>query len=100
MLIFAFLLAVSAGIVSGGVTGSIWAMATGEKPDFYLLTERSLATPLKVAVLVLHVPLILAQKAVELRWERPVLSVTALGVCGLWSFLQGVFILTQVFGVT
>jgi len=100
MMIYAFLLAVSAGIVTGGLTGSAWAMATGEGPGFYLLTERSLATPIKVAVLVLHVPLLLARRGWAMGRTRPVLSFMALGLACLWSFIQGVFILTQVFGVT
>jgi hypothetical protein len=100
MLIYAFLLAVSAGIVSGGVTGSAWALATGAKPGFYLLTERSLATPLKVAVLVFNAPLLLARNGWSVLWARPFLGLLALSLSCLWSFLQGVFILTQIFGVT
>jgi hypothetical protein len=100
MLIYAFLLAVSAGIVSGGVTGSAWTLATGVKPGVYLLTERSLATPLKVAVLVFHVPLILASRGWSMLGARPVLALLVLALACLWSFLQGVFILTQIFGVT
>jgi hypothetical protein len=32
--------------------------------------------------------------------DRPVLGVLAILLSGLWCFFQGVFVLTQVFGVT
>jgi hypothetical protein len=100
VMLFALILAIATGAVTGGLTGSVWAMATGERPGLYLLTERSLATPLKVAVFVLNAPLLIVERGWTWLDDRPLLGVIAILLSGLWLFLQGVVILTKVFGVT
>jgi hypothetical protein len=100
LMLYATVLALATGAVSGGVTGSAYALATGQRPGLWLLFERDLATPIRIAVLVLHAPLLIAARAYDELEERPVTGLVLLGLAALWLFLQGVFILTQVFGIT
>lgn len=99
MVHLAYLFAVAVGIVTAGVTASLWTLATGEAPRFGLLFEPSAAAPLRTLVVVASAPLLLllvAWRYVGSASVGMLLVVASLG----WSFLQGVFILTQFFGVT
>jgi hypothetical protein len=100
LMLYALLLAIATGAVTGGLAGSLWALAAGERPGLYLLAERGLATPVKVAVLVLSAPNLMVARGWAWLDDRPVLGVLAILLSGLWCFFQGVFVLTQVFGVT
>ena len=95
----AYVYAVAVGIVAAGVTGSLWAMATGERPRFGLLLEPSAIAPLRGLVVVIHAPVMLLMAA----WRfagNPFAGLLIIAASLGWSFLQGVFILTQFFGVT
>jgi hypothetical protein len=95
----AYVFAVAVGIVAAGVTGSLWAMATGERPRFGLLLEPSAIAPLRALVVVASAPLLLLLAA----WRfvgSPIAGMLLVAASLGWSFLQGVFILTQFFGVT
>ncbi len=95
----AYIFAVAVGIVAAGVTGSLWAMATGERLRFGLLLEPSAIAPLRALVVVASAPLLLLLAA----WRfvgSPIAGILLVGASLGWSFLQGVFILTQFFGVT
>ena len=77
----------------------IWAMATGESPRFGLLLEPSAMAPVRALVVVAYAPLIILLWA----WrfiDRPIAGMLLVAASLGWSFLQGVFILTQFFGVT
>jgi hypothetical protein len=94
-----YLFAVAVGIVMAGITTSLWTLALGEEPRFGLLLEPSAIAPLRALVVVASAPLLLLFAA----WRYTsgvsvamLLVVTSLG----WSFLLGVFILTQFFGVS
>jgi hypothetical protein len=94
-----YLFAVAVGIVMAGITASLWTLALGEEPRFGLLLEPSAIAPLRAIVVVASAPLLLLFAA--WRYARGIsvamlLVVTSLG----WSFLLGVFILTQFFGVS
>jgi hypothetical protein len=94
-----YLFAVAVGIVMAGITASLWTLALGEEPRFGLLLEPSAMAPLRAIVIALSVPLLLllaAWRYVGSASVAMLLVVISLG----WSFLQGVFILTQFFGVT
>ena len=94
-----YVYAVAVGIVAAGISGSMWALATGERPRFGLLFEPSAIAPIRALVVVISAPLMLLLGAWRLVGSPIVgmlLVVASLG----WSFLQGVFILTQFFGVT
>lgn len=94
-----YLYAVAVGVVAAGVAGSLWALATGEEPHFGLLLEPSLLAPVRALVVVASAPVLLLLTA----WRHAGSAVlgTLLVAASLgWSFLQGVFILTQFFGVS
>ena len=96
----AYLFALATGIVSSGLMASLWAAASGEVPHFGLLTDDDLLTPIKVPVVILSGPTTLMMSACWWLIENPAIGLLLL-LAGLgWSFLQGVFILTQFFGVT
>jgi hypothetical protein len=95
----AYVYAVAVGIVAAGVTGSLWALATGERPRFGLLLEPSATAPLRGLVVIIHAPVMLFMAA----WRfagNPFAGLLIVAASLGWSFLQGVFILTQFFGVT
>ena len=94
-----YLYAVAVGVVAAGVAGSLWALATGEEPRFGLLLEPSLIAPVRALVVVASAPLLLLLAA----WRHAgsaVLGMLLVAASLGWSFLQGVFILTQFFGVS
>ena len=94
-----YVYAVAVGVVTAGITGSMWAMATGERPRFGLLLEPSAIAPLRALVVVASAPLLLLLAA----WRfvgSPIAAMLLVGARLGWSFLQGVFILTQFCGVT
>jgi hypothetical protein len=95
----AYLYAVAVGIVTAGVTASLWTLVMGKEPQFGLLLEPSAVAPLRALVIVVTAPLLLLLAAWRYVGSASVgmlLVVASLG----WSFLLGVFILTQFFGVT
>jgi hypothetical protein len=96
----AYLFAIATGIASSGAIASLWAVATDEAPHFRHLTGGDVFAPLRVPVVVLCAPTNLMTEAWRWMNERP--SIALLMFCGgiTWSFFQGVFILTQIFGVT
>jgi hypothetical protein len=94
-----YLFAIAVGIVMAGIMASLWTLALGEEPRFGLLLEPSAMAPLRVIVIALSAPLLLllaAWRYVGSASVAMLLVVISLG----WSFLQGVFILTQFFGVS
>jgi len=96
----AYLFAFATGIVSSGAIGSMWAMATDEAPIFTGLAEPDLWTPVRALVLVFSAPTSLIISGLFGFISTPVWGslCVMLGLC--WSFIQGVFILTQICGVT
>jgi hypothetical protein len=99
MVHLAYLYAIAVGIVAAGITASLWTLAVGEEPRFGLLLESSAIAPLRALVIVVTAPLLLLLAAWRYVGSASVgmlLVVASLG----WSFLLGVFILTQFFGVT
>ena len=99
MVYLAHLFAVAVGIVMAGITASLWTLALGKEPRFGLLLEPSAVAPFRALVVVAAAPLLLMLAAWRYAGSASVamlLVVISLG----WSFLQGVFILTQFFGVS
>lgn len=88
------------GIVSAGLVSSLWSLAAGDSPRFTLLRDTDFLTPLKVVIVVFSAPMIVLSRACWWTVERPVVGVPLFVLGLLWSFLQGVFILTQVFNIT
>jgi hypothetical protein len=99
MVYLVYLYAIAVGFVAAGVTESVWALATGESPRFGLLLEPGVTAPLRALVVVASAPLLLLLAA--WRFVGNVIVGTLLIVASLgWSFLQGAFILTQIFGAS
>jgi hypothetical protein len=94
-----YLFAVAVGIVMAGITASLWALALGEEPRFGLLLEPSAIAPLRAIVIILSAPLLLLLAAWRYIGNASVAMVLVAASLG-WSFLLGVFILTQFFGVS
>lgn len=96
----AYLFAIATGIVSSGMIGSLWSAMTDEPPSFKMMMSGDYLTPIKAPVAFLSGPTTLMVNSCWWFIERPIVGAAMLLVGFAWSFLQGVFILTQVFGVT
>ena len=99
MVYLAYLFAAAAGIVLAGVTASLWTLAVGEEPRFGLLLEPSAIAPLRALVVMVSAPILLLVAARHYIGRASVSMLLVAASLG-WSFLQGVFILTQIFGVS
>jgi hypothetical protein len=96
----AYLFAIAIGIVSSGAVGSLWATATDDAPHFGMLEETDLWTPVRVLVVIFSAPTTLIVNSFWWMIESPAIGLL-LFLAGLsWSFVQGVVILTQIFGAT
>lgn len=98
----AYLFAIAVGFVSAGIVGSVWAIAMDEEPRLAGLLDPNptLMTPLRVLAIVFAAPTTILLDAFDDLIDRPLLGVPVLAAALVWSFFQGVFILTQVFGLT
>jgi hypothetical protein len=94
-----YLYAVAVGFTVAGVTGSIWNLVTGERPRLNLHKEPNVFTPVRALTAIINAPVAIFVGGLVKALANPllglVLIVTSLG----WSFLQGVFILTQFFSL-
>ena len=97
---FVWLLAGLTGLTAAGLAGNGWALATGRKPDIWLLSEYSVATPLRLLALVTYAPLATVRAGLSHIDHNPVFAVMMVAAGLFWSFIQGVFILTALFGYT
>ena len=96
----AYMFAVAAGVVSSGAIGTLWALATDEEPGLNALERADLLTPFRAIAFVFCAPTTLIVTSTYEFFNRP-LSALALLILGLaLSFVQGVVLLTQLFGVT
>lgn len=87
------------GLTAAGFAGSFWTLMTGRPPSLNLLLVRNMLFPLVFLTLFVHVPVMLCGVVLGQGRTRPVRSGAALILAMFWSFMQGVFILTQFFGV-
>jgi hypothetical protein len=88
----------AAGLVSAGMAGSLWAMFAGEQPQVEILRRLDERTPLRVAALVAYAPMAVTRAGFEYLDKNPLLGFMAVALGLVWSFMQGVFILTTFFG--
>jgi hypothetical protein len=96
----AYLFAIATGIVSSGAIGSLWAALTDEAPSFNWLGDDGYLTPVRAPIILLSGPTTLIVNSCWWFIERPIVGLGMLLAGLAWSFVQGVFILTQVFGVS
>ena len=97
---FVWMLAAVTGLTAAGLAGNGWAVVTGDRPSLWMLSEYSLSMPLKVLALITYAPLAMVRSGISYIDSNPVFAVMLTLVGLLWSFLQGVFILTAFFGFT
>lgn len=98
---FTCLIAMLVGLVSAGIVGSLWELMTGEEARIGAILDRDpgLLTPLRAAVSLVSAPSTIMRDAMWWMIAEPFAGVPLM-ISGLvWSFLQGVFILTQVFNI-
>lgn len=98
----AYLFAMAVGIVVAGIVSNLWELAFEETPlpRHLFDSDPTLLTPLRVLAVVFSAPAVLLRSALWWMIEQPFIGVPLLVAGFAWSFLQGVFILTQLFGFT
>jgi hypothetical protein len=94
------LFAMAVGLVSAGLIGNLWNMMFDEEPKYELLFDLNptLLTPFRALAVVFSAPSAIGERAVWWMIAQPLIGVPLLAIAAGWSFLQGVVILTQVFG--
>lgn len=100
MVVTAYLFAIAVGVVAAGIIASMWELAFDEEPGLGRLfdPDPTLLTPLRALAVVLSAPVMVMKLALSWLIDQPLIGVILLLAGSLWSFLQGVFILTRVFG--
>jgi hypothetical protein len=93
------LYAAAVGLTAAGFAGSLWGAFTGTPPAAAMLFIRDPLIPLRVLALVFHAPLMLLRCGTRLLFAGKSMGLAAIATGGIWCFLEGVFILTQVFAL-
>jgi hypothetical protein len=88
------------GFVSAGFVGSLWGLVAGRTPSPALLCERNILMPVAVLAVVLHTPVLLLKHGCLRFGQGRLAGLALIALSTAWCFLQGVFILTHMFGVT
>jgi hypothetical protein len=97
---FIWALAGITGLVTSGLVGSTYALATGENPRLWMLHRYRADLPLRALILAVYAPLAVTKAGLDDIDRNPVFAMMLLAAGLLWSFFQGVFILTVFFGFT
>ena len=96
----AYLFAVATGIVTSGLIASLWSLATDGASPWSGLEEPDLLTPLRALVLVFSAPTALLSNGSYYLIAQPLIGLILLFLGVGWSFVQGIVILSKIFGVT
>ncbi|MFO1033066.1 MAG: hypothetical protein U1E15_02875 [Hyphomicrobiales bacterium] len=98
----AILFAIAVGFTAAGIIGSLWQLAFDEVPMLSRLLDPypTFLTPFRVLAIVFAAPTTVLLRAFSDMINRPILGIPVLAASLVWSFFEGVFILTQVFGIT
>ena len=91
--------ALCAGFVTSGLIASLWELFTGEPLDLTSLSKLSLLSPMRGLVYGLSMPSRLFFEGLTTTISRPSYSAFALMLGGGLGFLQGVVVMTQIFGI-
>lgn len=94
-----YLYAVAVGFTAAGVTGSIWQLVTGQRPRLIFDKEPNVFTPLRAMATVINAPVAIFVNGLWRALPNPVLGLLLITISLGWSFMQGVFILTQIFSL-
>jgi hypothetical protein len=95
---FVWAFTAAAGLVSAGLAGSLWAVFAGERPQVEILRRLDGRTPFKVAAVAAYAPMAVTRAGFDYLEHNPLLGFMAVALGLVWSFMQGVFILTTFFG--
>ncbi len=96
---FAYLFAIAVGLVSAGIMGSIWAPIFGKELRPTLPRQVGIDSILKTLAMAVNAPLAMVRTGLWYTKYNPVMALIIITLGLGWSFLQGVFILTQLFGL-
>ncbi|MCB1377111.1 MAG: hypothetical protein KDK89_01900 [Alphaproteobacteria bacterium] len=88
------------GLVAAGLVGSGWAMITGNRPSLSMIVGFHATSPLRGLVLAVYAPLAICRAGLQTLHENPAFAILLLLLGTGWSFMQGVFIMTTLFGFT
>lgn len=97
---FTALVAMIVGVVSAGIIGSAWELMSDEEARLGAIfnSDPGFLTPVRVFVSLASAPATILRDGMWWMIAKPFAGVPLM-ISGLvWSFMQGVFILTQVFG--
>jgi hypothetical protein len=97
----AYLFALAVGIISSGIIGNAWAIATGDAPRLRDILDPTptLLTPFRIIAALFSAPTTILVDGLGWFIAQPFFGIPIILAGLVWSFLQGVFILTQVFGL-
>jgi hypothetical protein len=97
---WAYPFALAVGFVSSGLVGNAWHMSTGDPPRLgdILDPDPDLLSPLRVLAAIFSAPTTVLLDGFAWLIAQPLIGIPIIAAACVWSFLQGVFILTQVFG--
>jgi hypothetical protein len=96
---FAYVFAIAAGLASAGITSTLWTLIAGEELRLALPRKAGVDGLLRMLAIGIYAPLGIVQAGLAYLNRNPILALIILALGLGWSFLQGVFILTQFFGV-
>lgn len=97
---FAYLFAIAVGLVSAGIIGSLWTLVAGKQLRPALPRRAGVDATLKMLAIGVNAPLAMVRTGLWYLSHNPFIALIIITVGLGWSFLQGVFILTQIFGLT
>ncbi len=100
MIGLAYLLAFLVGLVVSGIVSSVWGILADEPPTLAMLAESDFLVPIRVLVVVVCAPTMLFTGAFGWMMERSPLAIGYLGLGFVWSFFQGVLVLTTLFNIS
>ncbi len=94
-----YVFAVVAGVVFSGIIATLWALATDELPGLNALERFDFLSPVRAVAFVFCTPTTLIVKSAYQFFNRPLFAVVLLLIGLALSFVQGVVVFTQIFGV-
>ena len=94
----AYCFAVAVGLAFSGTISSLWLVLTDEIPSKKMLYEGGVAAPIKGLVFVFGMPVRLMMNGVRLIRIKTAPALLAIFLAVGLSFIQGVVVLTKVFG--
>ncbi len=96
----ALLFAFAVGLTTAGIVSTLYELASDDSPSLDMIAISDLYTPFRIVVAVIAAPIMLFNGAFAWAMKRSPLSLGFLSLGVIWSFLQGVFILTTLLSLS